>query len=316
MFDFLPLSIQQWILSILSSLFMFAGFMPPVTMNRPVADKVLEQKRKTFEPVVQRLVKQGVSQKFIDEMLAHSDTKFEESLVKINVSLRPAGNKKGYRSRSSAYDHVYTANSIKSTKDFIIEQKVLLEEASKKYNVPAEVIASILWVETRFGKYTGNNHVPSVYLSVAMASEDKYLEENKKDLRATHKKKSTLQVLYKKLEERSQKKADWAIEQLVALEKMQKTFPSNVLELKGSWAGAFGLSQFLPASYLSWAVDGDKDGKINLYNFADAIHSVANYLKTNGWGETEEEKYNAVFHYNNSSAYVDAVLTLSEEAVK
>ncbi len=295
---------------------MFAGFMPPIEMNRPVADKVLEQKRKTFEPVVKKLVKQGVSQKFIDEMLNHSDTQFEESLVKINVSLRPAGQKKGYRSRSSSYDHVYTLNSKNSTKEFLKENKILFEEASKKYDVPSEVIASILWVETRFGKYTGKSHVPSVYLSVALAMEDEYLEENKKELRSKHIKKSTLQVLFKKLEERSQKKADWAIEQLIALEKMQNRFPTNVLDLKGSWAGAFGYSQFLPASYMSWAVDGDNDGKIDLYTFPDAIHSVANYLKTNGWGETAEEKYNAVFHYNNSSAYVDAVLTLSEEAVK
>jgi membrane-bound lytic murein transglycosylase B len=44
----------------------------------------------------------------------------------------------------------------------------------------------------------------------------------------------------------------------------------------------------------------------------DAVFSVANYLKTNGWGETEDEQRKAVFHYNNSSAYVDAVLKLAE----
>ena len=47
---------------------------------------------------------------------------------------------------------------------------------------------------------------------------------------------------------------------------------------------------------------------------SNQIYSEADFQEK--YGETEEEKYNAVFHYNNSSAYVDAVLTLSEEAVK
>ena len=52
----------------------------------------------------------------------------------------------------------------------------------------------------------------------------------------------------------------------------------------GSYAGAMGLGQFMPSSYRKWAVDGDGDGKINLFDsHADAIHSVANYLKDHGW---------------------------------
>ena len=74
------------------------------------------------------------------------------------------------------------------------------------------------------------------------------------------------------------------------------------------------MSQFLPSSYLSWAVDGDSNGAIDLNDIDDAMYSVANYLKCNGWGKTTSQQRAAVYHYNNSNAYVDAVLTLAQKA--
>ena len=115
-----------------------------------------------------------------------------------------------------------------------------------------------------------------------------------------------------KLEARAKYKTNWAIEQLQALEKLNKISPLPVNEIKGSWAGAFGMSQFLPSSYISWAVDGNNDGVINLFDKADAIFSVANYLSSNGWGKSDDKQRKAIWHYNHSSAYVDAVIKLSE----
>jgi membrane-bound lytic murein transglycosylase B len=55
-------------------------------------------------------------------------------------------------------------------------------------------------------------------------------------------------------------------------------------ELKGSWAGAMGQTQFLPSSYLSWAVDFDKDGRRNIWSSEpDVFASIANYLRGHGW---------------------------------
>jgi len=55
-------------------------------------------------------------------------------------------------------------------------------------------------------------------------------------------------------------------------------------ELKGSWAGAMGQTQFLPSSYLSWAVDFDKDGRRNIWSSEpDVFGSIANYLRGHGW---------------------------------
>ena len=56
----------------------------------------------------------------------------------------------------------------------------------------------------------------------------------------------------------------------------------------GSWAGAMGQVQFMPTSYLNYAVDYDKDGKKDIWNTpADVFASAANYLKTEGWNDQE-----------------------------
>lgn len=58
----------------------------------------------------------------------------------------------------------------------------------------------------------------------------------------------------------------------------------NPSDLKGSWAGAFGHTQFIPSTYLRLAVDGDGDGKRDLVNsVADALHSTANFMDKAGW---------------------------------
>src|SRR5437762_11024027 len=52
----------------------------------------------------------------------------------------------------------------------------------------------------------------------------------------------------------------------------------------GSWAGAMGQPQFMPSSYLAYAVDFDADGRRDIWNSTpDVLASIANYLKSNGW---------------------------------
>jgi membrane-bound lytic murein transglycosylase B len=58
---------------------------------------------------------------------------------------------------------------------------------------------------------------------------------------------------------------------------------TDPLQIKGSYAGALGVPQFLPSSYRRYAVDIDGDGKRDLWNHADAIGSIANYYKSHGW---------------------------------
>jgi len=84
--------------------------------------------------------------------------------------------------------------------------------------------------------------------------------------------------------------------------------------LKGSRAGAFGIPQFLPTTYLKFGVDFDGDGVTSLFDIEDAVASVANFLASFGWqnGGTIEDKKKVIWRYNRSDAYVDTVLAVAE----
>lgn len=257
-----------------------------------------------FEPVALKLIAKGVDSEFVYSLINDKNVIFDESFVKINVI---------GTGKAADYSSHYNNRAVSKSKIFLEENLAILQAAEDKYGVPKEVITSILYVETRHGGYLGNNNIVSVFLSTALADQDDFIEMNSRTLKETYDKDSEeLEKYLSKLNKRAKYKADWAMEQLLALEKLDKLSPVPITEIEGSWAGAFGMSQFLPSSYVSWAVDGNNDGVINLFDKEDAIYSVGNYLSSNGWGKTEEKKRKAVWHYNHSTAYVNAVLKLSE----
>ena len=265
--------------------------------------KSVTDKHKFFAPLTKSLSAEGVDSVFIEKLINHSSVEFNEKYVKINVT--------GYHKKADYSSH-YNSRAVRKSKEFYSEYNDLLAVAEKKYGVPKEVITSILWVETRHGSYLGSHHLPSVFVSTAMASEQEFINLNSEVLRDTYAEGSdSLKKYMDKLSARSLKKSKWAIAEIKALSELDKK-GIDIFTLEGSWAGAFGMSQFLPSSYVEWAVDGDGDGKIDLFERQDAIHSVANYLKTNGWGDTNQKQRKAVYHYNHSQDYVDAVLKLAE----
>jgi lytic murein transglycosylase len=73
-------------------------------------------------------------------------------------------------------------------------------------------------------------------------------------------------------------------DELVSTLKIIERGDLETSDLKGSWAGAFGHTQFIPSTYLRLAVDGDGDGRRDLVNsVADALHSTANFMAKAGW---------------------------------
>jgi len=131
------------------------------------------------------------------------------------------------------------------------EYEALLLKAEKELGVDAQVIVGILGVETRFGRKTGGYRVVDALTTIVVdyPRRSKYF---KKELR-----------------------------HVLLLAREEKI---NPLEFNGSYAGAMGKAQFMPSSYRSYAIDFDKDGHRDLIgNTADAIGSIANYLKIHGW---------------------------------
>ena len=74
-----------------------------------------------------------------------------------------------------------------------------------------------------------------------------------------------------------------------------------------------GISQFMPSNALTLAQDGNQDGKVDLFNHADAIMSVARYLEHHGWkpGIDREKAYKVILRYNYSRYYANTVLEIA-----
>jgi len=102
--------------------------------------------------------------------------------------------------------------------------------------------------------------------------------------------------------------------EVLALFRLAERQGIDPLGIRGSASGAFGWPQFLPSSFLRFAVDGNGDRQVSLYDPADAVASAANYLAGHGWRSemTRSGQRKVIWAYNHSDAYIDTVLSLAE----
>ena len=109
------------------------------------------------------------------------------------------------------------------------------------------------------------------------------------------------------------RRSAWAESEWINLILLSKERGFDPLAIKGSWAGAFGLCQFVPSAYLNYGVDGNGDGRVDLFNVVDALASIANYLKGSGWEQGDlAKKKKAIYAYNHCDNYVKAVLAYAK----
>lgn len=135
--------------------------------------------------------------------------------------------------------------------EFWNEHALTLERAEKFYGVPAEMIVAIIGVETKYGGNKGRNRVIDALATLGLDYPPR-APFFRKELR-----------------------------EFLILSKENGLDPLNTW---GSYAGAMGYPQFMPSSWRNLAVDFDGDGRRDLINNqVDAIGSVANYFKANGW---------------------------------
>ena len=138
------------------------------------------------------------------------------------------------------------------------ENAATLARAEAEYGVPAQIIVGILGVETIYGQHMGGFRVLDALATLAF------------DFPSAHPRAAERQAFFR-----------GELEQYLLLCQRSGQAPEA---LRGSYAGAMGMPQFMPTSWQRWAVDFDGDGRIDLFHSsADAIGSVANYFKAHGW---------------------------------
>lgn len=130
------------------------------------------------------------------------------------------------------------------------DQKNLLRKIQAKYGVPATLLIAFWSMETHFGRSMGSFPTPTALATLAF---------------------------------NNRRSAFFRAELLQALTILeQKHLP--VSEMKGSWAGAMGQMQFMPSTFLRYAIDANGDGRKDIWHsLPDAFHSAANYLRDSGW---------------------------------
>ncbi len=118
----------------------------------------------------------------------------------------------------------------------------------------------------------------------------------------------------KKFEKKVKQKSAWAFAELKAFLKYTSREGIAPLDIYGSYAGAMGISQFMPSNILTLAKDGNNDGRIDLFNHADAIMSIASYLKHYGWRPdiVNKKAFKILLRYNYSRYYANTILKISE----
>ncbi|WP_297750304.1 lytic murein transglycosylase B [Hydrogenophaga sp.] len=133
-----------------------------------------------------------------------------------------------------------------------------LARAEREFGVPASLIVGVIGVESLYGRHTGTFRVIDALATLAF------------DFPATHPRAAARTEFFR-----------GELEQFLSLTERTGTDP---LSLLGSYAGAMGWPQFMPSSWVKYAIDFDGDGKVDLFDSqADVIGSVANYFKAFGW---------------------------------
>ncbi|MFV0549567.1 lytic murein transglycosylase [Limnobaculum xujianqingii] len=132
--------------------------------------------------------------------------------------------------------------------------KSKLNKASKRSGVPASYIVALWGMESTFGKRQGKEDIISALATLAFEG----------------------------------RREEFFTKQLIAALQILQQGHIQADKFKGSWAGAMGQCQFMPTSFLKYGLDGNGDGRIDIWNDKDDVFaSTANYLATEGWNPNE-----------------------------
>ena len=155
-----------------------------------------------------------------------------------------------------------TSSRIDGGRQFLAQHRAALTKVEQQYGVPAEMIVSIIGVETNYGGFTGRHKVLDALYTLAF----RYPRSGNPE-RAAY-------------EHRREQFFRDELAQLFALGREEKL---DIANLTGSYAGAMGMGQFMPSSYREFAVDGNGDGRRDLFGSLDDVFaSIANYFRKKG----------------------------------
>jgi membrane-bound lytic murein transglycosylase B len=262
--------------------FIFLGCTSNILQVKKIPDSVIDARMKELK---QHLVENGVPGEWFDDQVdsfsfrlyPNMDQYFQKSAEK-------------QTDRDKKHDIAwYFARlgvdaKIEKGKTFIENNMDTLNRAEAKHGIHKELIAAIIGIETN---YADSRYRGKFYAFNSLVSQ--YIFADRKN---------------------------FAVREIASLYKFSRKTDQSPW-LKGSYAGAIGWGQFIPSSLLSYYVDENGiNNDIDLFSIGDTIFSIENYLHKNGLSKgnigNHNSRYRAVHAYNQSDAYVKAVLYIHD----
>jgi len=262
-----------------------------------------------WSPLIDRLVADGFDGTTIRALFSRAEVTFEPSAMsdKLKELIQkaerlPSDNPK------VVYKGYLKEDVIAQAHSYLQENAELLENINNNYCVSKEIIVSILLVETFLGDIVGGKRAFNTLASMALSTDLETIRPYLPQKLINPRNEGFAKTICRQ-------KADWAYAELKALILYTHQNGFDPLTLLSSVYGAIGLCQFLPSNILSYGVDADNDGRIDLFTKADAFHSIANYLREHGWRCTMDKgsQREVILRYNKSSVYANTVMAVAQK---
>jgi membrane-bound lytic murein transglycosylase B len=253
-----------------------------------------------YQPLIYRLSQEGFDLEFLSKLFSDPRAVFLPAVTMI--SLYP-------NETPQRYTKFLSSELILLSKKFLNHNLKTLRQMEKRFHVDKEVAVAILLVESRFGENIGKYRVVPTLASIALMDSPEILGRNCDTFREIDPELSCDWI-----ESRSRRKAEWAYQELKCFLNIIRQEEVDPLEVYGSHAGAMGMAQFIPSTYLNYALS-EESFKKWLLSKEEAIFSVGNYLKSHGWQKNLplQKKKRILWAYNRSEPYVETVLQVAQK---
>lgn len=264
-----------------------------------------------WAPLVGRLVEDGLDSGRVNTLFAEDSLEFSPEIMarKMNALLETklAARKPGPPAEPQVMERYLNPILIAGAYAFRLEHDRVFAAIEKKYGVPGTVLTALLLVETKLGTQVGRHNAMTILASMALARDFELIRP--------HISRSDLSPeVAGWLARRTEQKGNWAYEELKALIKYADKNGLDPLAMPSSMYGAIGLCQFIPSSAVSYGRDGNGDGRVDLFDMTDALHSMAYFVMRHGWkpGLDREAELKVIYRYNHSQSYALTIMAVAD----